>query len=145
MEPGESDSAETQSSSKTVAVVLALLLAIALFFGGLFFAGITLIARSMKGSEAYRTSLEYLRKAPRVVTDLGAPIEDGFMPSGRIATSGDGGSADLSISLEGPKGAGRAHVTLTRGPTGWSIASADWAHDGHVTTLVQAASGPSAK
>jgi Cytochrome oxidase complex assembly protein 1 len=145
VQPAESDSVETQSSSTTVAVVLALLLAIALLFGGLFFAGINLIARSMKGSEAYRASLEYLRKTPQVVTDLGAPIEDGFMPSGRIAATGNGGSADLSIALEGPKGEGRAHVTLTRGPTGWSIASADWAHDGHVTTLVQAASSPGAK
>jgi hypothetical protein len=145
VESAENDSPEVQSSRKTVTLVLILLGAIVLLFGGLFVGGLTLIARSMKDSPAYRASLEYLRKAPQIHADLGSPIEDGFMPSGRIAASGDGGSADLSIALEGPKGAGRAHVTLTRGLTGWSIASAEWAHRGRVTTLVQGASTPGPK
>jgi len=132
----EAESSEAVSSRGTVAVVLAALLAIALLFGALGLGGLTLIAGSMKSSDPYRMSLDYLGKAQPIVADLGSPIEDGFMPSGRIATTGDGGSADLSITLEGPKGAGRAHVTLTKGVAGWSIASAEWAHGGRVTTLV---------
>ena len=142
MQTHASQQAEAASSGKTVAIVLGVLVAIAVVFGSLGVGGVTLIARSMKRSEAYQTTLGFLRAAPRIQADLGSPIEDGFLPSGRIATAGATGSADLTISLSGPKGEGRAHVTLERGLAGWNVTRAEWASAGRVTALAGPASPP---
>lgn len=140
-ENDEHEPGETPASKKTVALVLTVLAAIALAFAALGFGGIALIARGMKQTEAYRTALDYLRSRPEVVADLGEPIEDGFMPSGRIATNDAGGSADLAISLEGPKGKGSAHISLDRSGSGWTIKSARWGFAGRVTTFAGDAPG----
>jgi hypothetical protein len=133
---------EATTSQKTVVLALGAVLAVILIFAGLGVGGVALIARSMKGSDAYRHSLSFLRNAAQIQTDLGLPIEDGFLPSGRIATSGATGSADLTISLSGPRGDGRAHVVLERGVGGWSVTKAEWASAGRVTTLVERPSAP---
>jgi len=142
MQARPNEPAEAASTRRTVAIVLGALLAIAVVFGSLGVGGVTLIARSMKRSEAYQTTLGYLRSAPRVQADLGSPIEDGFMPSGRIASSGSTGSADLTISLSGPKGEGRARVTLEKGLGGWNVTRVEWASAGRVTTLAGGAPLP---
>ena len=41
---------------------------------------------------------------------LGSPIEEGFLVTGRVSTSSQGGTANLAIPIHGPKGSATLHV-----------------------------------
>jgi hypothetical protein len=114
-----------------LAIGLLFAISIAVFVGGIF----AIVVVSLKGSGAYEEALSFVAKHPEVVRDLGKPIEDGFMPLGEISTSGAYGSANLTISLSGPRGDGDADVSLVKAAGKWTITSATWRHDGSTTTL----------
>ncbi|WP_276595008.1 cytochrome c oxidase assembly factor Coa1 family protein [Xanthomonas campestris] len=77
------------------------------------------IARVMKSTEPYRVGVLTAQHDPRVATALGAPIKDGFLPSGNIATSGGGGHATLSVSLHGARGNGTLYIEAERHAGQW--------------------------
>ncbi len=87
--------------------------------GGVTLTGIALGA--IKGSDAYRTSRDYLTDRPAVVSALGAPIDDGFFPTGSVKRNGDFGSAELSFDLKGSRAQGRALVSSHRDGQRWVI------------------------
>ena len=81
------------------------------------------IARVMKSTEPYRVGVLTAQHDPRVATVLGAPIKDGFLPSGNIATSGGGGHATLSVSLHGARGNGTLYIEAERHAGQWHYTS----------------------
>ena len=88
-------------------------------------AGLFVVATSaIRSSDAYRTSLELVQSSPIAQRELGHPIEDGFMPTGSVERTGDFGRSQLSISLEGPRGKGTAHVVAHRDGTRWVVEGA---------------------
>ena len=48
------------------------------------------------------------------------PISEGFMPSGSVNVSGSTGTANLSISISGPKGSGTITVEARRSGGNWT-------------------------
>jgi hypothetical protein len=88
-------------------------------------AGLFVVATSaIRSSDAYRTSLELVQSSPIAQRELGHPIEDGFMPTGSVERTDDFGRSQLSISLEGPRGKGTAHVVAHRDGTRWVVEGA---------------------
>jgi Cytochrome oxidase complex assembly protein 1 len=94
-----------------VIVVLAML-----FVGAIVFA----IFGSMKSSTPYQHAVEVATHDPRVLARLGAPVKPGWMLGGSINTSGDSGSADLTIGLEGTAHKGQLYVVAKKAEGEWS-------------------------
>ena len=93
----------------------------AVLFFGLFTALFLSVVGILKSSEPYVLALEMVRQDTRVAGVLGTPIEDGFMPEGSVRTSGVGGSAELAISVSGPRGDGVVYLTASRSMGEWSV------------------------
>lgn len=92
-------------------LVVSILLATALVFA---------LLASLKGSEPYRMSLQALNSDPAAIQILGQPVSGGI-PSGQIQVSGAQGSADLSFSVEGPKGQGVLRVRARKVRGRWVL------------------------
>ena len=97
------------------------------------------IERVMKSTEPYRVGVLTAQHDPRVATVLGAPIKDGFLPSGNIATSGGGGHATLSVSLHGARGNGTLYIEAERHAGQWHYTSVQVVPDvGDTIALLEA-------
>jgi Cytochrome oxidase complex assembly protein 1 len=77
---------------------------------GVVFAMISFIGSAMRDSEPYRVAMREARGNAEVVRALGQPIEAGWMMSGSFNSVGTREEAQLSISIEGPKGEGTIYV-----------------------------------
>ncbi|MEO1065756.1 MAG: cytochrome c oxidase assembly factor Coa1 family protein, partial [Pseudomonadota bacterium] len=60
------------------------------------------VSALFKGSEAYKLTMEEVRSNKDVITILGSPIEEGFIPTGSINLSGTSGAADFALPISGP-------------------------------------------
>jgi hypothetical protein len=96
---------------------------LALLLGALLLACIAVfvmgIARVTKSSEPYRVGVTAARLDQRVIDALGAPVEDGIMPSGSMSTSHSSGNANLSVSLHGARGNGTLYIQAERHAGEW--------------------------
>lgn len=96
---------------------------VALLLGAMLLASIAVfvmgIARVTKSSEPYRVGLIAAQQDQRVIDALGAPVEDGIMPSGSISTSNGSGSANFSVSLHGARGNGTLYIEAERHAGEW--------------------------
>lgn len=81
-----------------VAIWIAFPLLMALIFYG--------VTYFMTNSDAYKLSLEQVKRDSRVIEAMGEPIEAGWFTSGQISVNGSDGEANLSIPVSGPKCAG---------------------------------------
>lgn len=80
------------------------------------------IVPMMKGSDAYRMSMELIRADEDVKQALGDDVKAGFWVWGNISVSAGGtGKADLSIPLSGSKGAGSAYAQAVRTGGIWEL------------------------
>jgi hypothetical protein len=77
----------------------------------------------MKQSEVYTQAVAQARADPAVAAALGTPIEEGMLVSGNFNESGPGGTAELSIPLSGPKGAGTLYVEATKSAGQWTFST----------------------
>ncbi len=124
------------SGLKVLGCALAVVAALGLAFVG-FFVVIFLVAMSsIKSSDAYRASVQLLSSHPVVVADTGVPVEPGLLPSGSIETGTGGGSAELEITLSGPKGEGEASIVARKVADRWQIQRATWTANGRSTELI---------
>lgn len=71
-------------------------------------------------SEPYKMAIVRLEANVEAVNALGTPIAAGS-PTGRIATSGPTGMADLAFSVEGPKGRGTIYLHATKDLGAWRL------------------------
>lgn len=96
---------------------------LALLLGAMLLASIAVfvvgIARVTKSSEPYQVGLKAAQHDPRVLEALGAPVEDGIMPSGSISTGNGTGSANFSVSLHGARGNGTLYIEAERHAGEW--------------------------
>ncbi|MFG6485642.1 cytochrome c oxidase assembly factor Coa1 family protein [Roseateles sp. BYS78W] len=74
----------------------------------------------LKDSEAYKMAQARLAADARIVEIVGQPMSTGI-PMGSIQVSGPDGSAQLSFSVEGPRGKGTAYVAARKSLGQWKI------------------------
>jgi len=96
-------------------VLILPLLALAGFIGGI----LAIVFGSIKSTDVCQQALTLAKSNPVVIEALGEPIEDGWLMSGNINTSGPSGSADISIPLHGPKGKGTLYAVATKSAGRW--------------------------
>lgn len=89
-------------------------------FIALFVAGVFSIGIALKGSDAYKLAVTAVQASNEVADTLGQPLTMG-RPSGSLRTSGSSGTADLSFSVEGPKGRGTVFVDAVKDLGRWEI------------------------
>jgi hypothetical protein len=75
----------------------------------------------MKSTEAYHMTMDAVRHDPRVRTELGDDIEDGFWVSGAVQFDGGDGVATYSIPIHGDKASGRAISHAFKRDGKWSV------------------------
>ncbi|WP_373869512.1 cytochrome c oxidase assembly factor Coa1 family protein [Agarivorans gilvus] len=78
------------------------------------------IGSLFKDSEPYKMSFNQVVHSQQVRSYLGIPIERGFI-SGNMQISGPEGVANLSYSIEGPKGEASVAVRAFKELNKWSI------------------------
>jgi len=64
---------------------------------------VTLVFGALKSSDVYKQALAKATANPTVISELGEPIEAGWVVSGSISVNGSSGEADISIPISGPK------------------------------------------
>ena len=99
-------------------LVLTLIALVVAFFAAILFA----VRGSMMHSDVYTDAVARARANPELVALLGEPLEPGFMPSGSVSSTSEGGGsgkADLAISLEGPRGGGQLVASAERRLGNW--------------------------
>jgi hypothetical protein len=111
---------------------------LALFVGGLFYA----VEKLFRSSDVYAMTLQQAQSSPCVASKLGIPmISKGFI-SGNLETSPAAGSADLTIPIQGPKGAGSLIVSAKKVGGKWRIMSLFLDHEQMQSQLIPAMSPP---
>lgn len=74
----------------------------------------------IRGSEPYLEAMRRAHCSVALVAELGEPIQDGFLPMGDVAASGDGSaSSQLVVQLHGPQGRGRLFLRADRAQGQW--------------------------
>ncbi len=101
---------------KIVLIVGGILTVFVLFVVGI--GGVVFFALSH--SEAERVALQKIQQNPAVVERFGTPIKAGRFASGSINTNGPSGSADLRVSISGPKAQGYMYLTATKKADVWT-------------------------
>ncbi|MCB9948279.1 MAG: hypothetical protein H6842_10680 [Rhodospirillaceae bacterium] len=100
-----------------VLVLAVLVIPPAVYFG---------VGATFRNLEAYRLAMDRLRSHPEALDYLGEPIEAGRWVSGSFRTSGEAGSAALSVPVSGPRGEGTMRLAAARQNGQWQL---------HVLTL----------
>lgn len=85
-------------------------LAVILLFAGLGAAIFVFVFGMLKGSDATKITLEAARRSPELRASLGEPMEVGWIVTGSVQSNGSSGSADLNVTVEGPKGSSSVHT-----------------------------------
>ena len=98
------------------------------------------VSALLKHSEAYQMGMAELQQNPAVVAALGKPITGGA-PSGRLQTSGPSGSADLQISVAGPKGQGTAYLHAVKTMGAWKLERLEVQVEGRRDRIIVLGSG----
>lgn len=94
------------------------------------------VTMSMRSSTPYKSSLNLVSTDKAVIEKLGSPMKSGIFVSGKINTSLGGGFADISYSIEGPKGEGRVHTVATRTNKQWVLNTVEVSMDGQKKIVV---------
>jgi hypothetical protein len=81
--------------------------------------GLRQMAAPLESSEPYREALARAGRDPEVGAALGRPLRAKPFPFGSISQVGDGGSADMTIRVEGPHGSGKLGVRAQRSDGRW--------------------------
>jgi cytochrome oxidase complex assembly protein 1 len=82
---------------------------------------VSIIFGALKSSDAYTQALAKARANPAVISELGQPIEPGWLVSGSVNVSGPSGNADLSIPVSGPKKSGTIYVVARKSAGEWQF------------------------
>ena len=92
-----------------------------LLVGSCVFGLIMYVSSLVRSSDAYKEAMARAQASPAVQAALGTPITSGSLPSGNISVSGSTGSADISISISGPKGKGTLYVVAVKSAGTWEF------------------------
>lgn len=97
-----------------------------------------LVGAALDETDAYQEPLRRAQASAEVRALLGEPIEAGWLPQGRINFStGDGGRAELSIPVSGPRGKAVIEVRATKraGEDVWTYARLELVPEGEVASI----------
>lgn len=85
--------------------------------------GVMLLAfGALRSSDAYQQGLAKACADPRVIAELGAPVEAAsYFPSGNISIHNNQGDAKLDFSVAGPRGEASVHVEATMAGGAWTL------------------------
>jgi hypothetical protein len=99
--------------------------------------GVTAVPRLMKGTEAYRMTMDAVRSDPKVAAALGGNIEDGFWVGGNVHVEGGGtGGAAYRIPVHGDKAAGTVFSHALRSGGQWTLRLLYVAVDGKAPIVI---------
>ena len=88
--------------------------------GVAFVAGIVLLVfGAMKSSDAYKIAFARAKADPRVIEEIGEPIEAGWFSSGNTKVEGGSGESNLTIPIHGPKGKANVYAVATKSAGEW--------------------------
>jgi hypothetical protein len=96
----------------------------------LMFGFFALIMGAIRSSDVAKASVAMAQSNRRVVQQLGAPIEEGWLLSGSVNVSDASGDADLSVPISGPKGKATVYVTAHKSAGRWNYSVMQVAIDG---------------
>ena len=82
---------------------------------------LSLVFGTMKSSDVYQQAFEKASKNQAVITEMGEPIESGWLVAGTINVSGSAGNADMEIPISGPKNSGSIYLAATKSAGRWSF------------------------
>ena len=80
---------------------------------------VTLLFGSLKSSEVYKQALGKATANPTIISELGEPIEAGWLASGSLSVNGSSGEADLSIPISGPKKSATIYAVARKSVGQW--------------------------
>lgn len=84
----------------------------------------------LANSEASQTAQRFVQQSSVVKSELGEPLSTSFA-SGNITTDNGVGTAEITVSVTGPKGSGSAVVKMGQKGSGpWSVTSAEFTGPG---------------
>ncbi|MDX1390538.1 MAG: cytochrome c oxidase assembly factor Coa1 family protein [Acidobacteriota bacterium] len=89
--------------------------------GGCFGLSALFIRSKVANFSPYKDAVAMATADPRVVAELGEPIETGWSTQSQVQIHNDSGRASLSIPLEGPKGSGTLRVKASRADGVWNF------------------------
>lgn len=78
------------------------------------------VVGAMKRSHVYKDAVTRAQNDPRVVAALGSPVEAGWWVKGNVHIDTNGGNADLTFPLTGPKGKATENVDATYDGSKWN-------------------------
>lgn len=90
---------------------------------------------AIKSSEVFEQAINKTRSNPAVVSELGEPIEPGWLVSGTIKVNNSSGSADLSIPVSGPKKSGTVYVVAAKKLGKWNFSALEVEIEGNNTRI----------
>ncbi len=85
--------------------------------GGIFF----FIMGQFRSSPVYVQALKAAQSDPRVVAQLGTPIQAGWLITGSLEEQGLSGDANLSIPISGPRKSGTLYAAARKGDGIWQF------------------------
>ncbi|HEV2215341.1 MAG TPA: cytochrome c oxidase assembly factor Coa1 family protein [Terracidiphilus sp.] len=97
---------------------------------------IVAISAQIRNSEPFKLAMATAESSPCVVNTIGLPLRPDFLLSGSGDESATNGSAELEITVVGPKGKGKLKAVATKQSGKWELGSLDFVHDGKRTSLV---------
>ena len=65
---------------------------------------------AIKSTDAYKGARDRAVNDPRVIAALGSPVETGWWVKGSVNVDNDGGHANITFPISGPKGKGTIYV-----------------------------------
>ena len=83
---------------------------------------VTLVFGALKSSDVYKQALTKATANPTVISELGEPIEAGWMVSGSISVTGSSGEADISIPISGPRKSATIYAVGQKSAGQWKFA-----------------------
>ena len=83
----------------------------------------------IKSSDAYKLAVTKLEASTVVMQIVGQPMSTGI-PMGSMQVSGPSGKADLSFSVEGPKGKGTIYLDAVKKLGQWQVSEIVFEEDG---------------
>ncbi|NQV46722.1 MAG: hypothetical protein HQ504_02970 [Rhodospirillaceae bacterium] len=96
------------------------------------------IFAAFKSSIPYNKSLDMVRSDTRVERVLGSPIvQTGWLMSGNINISNDGGNAAISYDIGGPNGEGTVNVSALRKRQEWTITGLVVSTPGKIIDIIE--------
>jgi hypothetical protein len=107
---------------KWIFIILGILLFICLCIGGCIGVLVMGVSKVLKSSDVYKMSIDRAQASPCAISKLGQPITGGT-PNGSVNENNGSGTADMTISVEGPQANGKIHTVAARDNNVWTITS----------------------